>query len=127
MTSNAVADCAKAREMDEKTLFKDGRQRIVEIGSLRESPQFLSDLGRLRCKAKEIWQNPESRLYLLLNFRHGTVPVNYMPLLAEQRYPAILLGRQPTVRTKPSRKTCLRVAFGNTALAKVVDRACSCA
>ncbi len=38
VTSNAVADGAKARQVDEKTLFKNGGKRIVEIGCLRESP-----------------------------------------------------------------------------------------
>ncbi len=46
---NAITDGAKAREVDKKTLFKSGGKRIVEVGSLCESPQFLSDLGSLRC------------------------------------------------------------------------------
>ena len=74
MTSNAVADCAKARQVDEKTLLKNGRQRIVEVGSLCESPQFLSDLGSLRCEEEEIGKNSESLLYSLLQFQHGTAP-----------------------------------------------------
>jgi|HubBroStandDraft_3_1064219.scaffolds.fasta_scaffold650551_2 hypothetical protein len=62
MTSNAVADGAEARQVDEKTLFKNGGQRIVQVGSLRESPQFLGDLGRVRCEAEEIGKDPESLL-----------------------------------------------------------------
>jgi hypothetical protein len=54
MTGNAVADGAKARQVDEKTLFKNSRQRIVEVGCLRESPQFLTDLGSLGREAEEI-------------------------------------------------------------------------
>jgi hypothetical protein len=65
VTSDAVADCAEARQVDEKALLKNGRQGIVEVGSLRESPQFLSDLGRLRCEAEEIRKNPESFFYAI--------------------------------------------------------------
>ena len=60
MTSNTVADCAKAREVDEKTLLKNGGERIVEIGCLCESPQFLCDLGSLRGEAEEVGKNTES-------------------------------------------------------------------
>ncbi len=63
MTTDAIADCAKAREMNEKTLLKNGGQRIVEVGSFCESPQFLSDLGSLRREAEEIRKNPESVFY----------------------------------------------------------------
>ncbi len=73
MPGNAVSDCAKAREMDEKSLLKNGGQRIVEIGSLCESPQLLNDLGSFRCKTEEIGKNPESLLYSLLQFRPGPV------------------------------------------------------
>jgi len=66
MTSDAVVDYAKAREVDEKTLLKNGGKRIVEVCSLRESPQFLNDLGSLRRKAEEIGKNPESPLYAIL-------------------------------------------------------------
>jgi hypothetical protein len=66
VTSNTVADRAKAREVNEKTLLKNGGQRIVKVGSFCESPQFFSDLGSLSCKAEEIWQNPESPLYAIL-------------------------------------------------------------
>jgi hypothetical protein len=66
MTTNAIPDCAKARQVDEKTLLKNGGQRIVEVGSLCESPQFLSDLGSLRSEAEEIWENPESPLNTFL-------------------------------------------------------------
>jgi hypothetical protein len=59
MTTDAIADCAKARQVYEKTLLKNGRQRIVEVGSFCESPQFLSDLRSLRCEAKEVGENPE--------------------------------------------------------------------
>ena len=62
VTCNAIADCAKARQVDEKTFLKNGGQRIVEVGSFRESPQFLGDLGSLRCEAKEIRKNPKSLL-----------------------------------------------------------------
>jgi hypothetical protein len=66
MTTDAIANCAKAREVNEKTLLKNGGQRIVEVGSFCESPQFLSDLGSLRCEAEEIRKNPESLLYAIL-------------------------------------------------------------
>src|SRR4029077_20044555 len=66
MTSNTVADCAKARQVDEKTLLKNGGQRIVEIGSLCESPQFLNDFRSRRREAEEIGKNPESLLYAVL-------------------------------------------------------------
>jgi hypothetical protein len=65
MTSNAIADCAKAREMDEKTLLKNGGQRIVEVGSFCESPEFLGDLRGLRCKTEEIGKNSKSFLNTL--------------------------------------------------------------
>jgi len=65
MTSNAVPDCAKARQVDEKTLFKNGWQRIVEVGSLCESPQFLNDLGSLSCEPEEVGENAESLLYAI--------------------------------------------------------------
>jgi hypothetical protein len=73
VTRNAVTDGAKARQVDEKTLFKNRGQRIVEVGSLCECPQFLDDLGSLRRKEEEIGKNPESLLYSLFQFRHGTV------------------------------------------------------
>jgi hypothetical protein len=66
MTSNAVADCAKARQVDEQTLLKNGGQRTIEVGSLCESPQFLNDLGSIRSEAEEIWENPESPLNTFL-------------------------------------------------------------
>jgi len=66
VTCNAIADCAKAREVDEKTLLKNGGQRIVEVGSFRESPQFLSDLRSLGSETEEIRKNPKSPLNTLL-------------------------------------------------------------
>ena len=66
MTSNAVADGAKARQVDEKALLKNGGQRIVEVGSLGESPQFLNYLGSLRCEAEEIGKDSESSLDAIL-------------------------------------------------------------
>ena len=65
MPSNAVADRAKARQMDKKTLLKNGGQRSVEVGSLCESPQFLGDLGSLRREVEEIWKNSQSPLNTL--------------------------------------------------------------
>jgi hypothetical protein len=52
--------------VDKKTLLKNGGKRIVEVGSLRESPQFLGNLGSLWCEAEEIGKNPESLLYAIL-------------------------------------------------------------
>jgi hypothetical protein len=69
VASNAVADGAEAREVDEKTLLKNGGQRIIEVGSLRKSPQFLGDLGSLGCEAEEIGKNSESLLYAILEVR----------------------------------------------------------
>jgi len=66
MTSNAVADGTKPREVNEEPLLKDRGKGIVEVGSLCESPQFRSDLGSLGCEAEEIWKNPESPLYAIL-------------------------------------------------------------
>ena len=66
MTSNAVADGAEAGQVDEKPLLKNGGQRIVEIGSLCESPQFLDNLGSFRCEAEKIGKNPEPLLYSTL-------------------------------------------------------------
>jgi hypothetical protein len=65
MATNAIADSAKARQVDEKTLLENGRQRIVEVGSLCESPQILSNLGSRRCETEEIRKNPESLLYAI--------------------------------------------------------------
>jgi hypothetical protein len=83
MTTNAVADGAKARQVDEETLLKNGGERIVEVGGLCESPQFLSDLRSLRCEAKEIGKNPEPLLYSLLQIRHVTAKPDYMPISTE--------------------------------------------
>lgn len=66
MASNAVADCTKARQVNEKTLLEDGGQRIIEIGSLRKPPQHFNDLGSFGCDAKEIRKNPESLPYAIL-------------------------------------------------------------
>src|SRR5580704_9098390 len=66
VTANAVADGAKARQVDEEALLKNGGERIVEVGSFCESPKFLSNLGSLRCEAEEIRKNPESLLYATL-------------------------------------------------------------
>jgi hypothetical protein len=66
MPGDAVTDRAKTREMDEKALLKNGGQRIIQVSSFCESPQFLSDLGSLRCEAKEIGKNPKSPLNTLL-------------------------------------------------------------
>jgi hypothetical protein len=49
--------------MDEKSLFKNRGQGIVKVGRLCKSPEFLNDLGSLRCQAEEIGKNPESLLY----------------------------------------------------------------
>jgi len=69
MTSNAVANRAKARQVDKKTLLKKGWQRIIEVSSFCESPQFLSDLGSFRRKAKEVGKHTESLLYAILKVR----------------------------------------------------------
>jgi hypothetical protein len=69
MTSSAVADRAKARQVDEKAFLKDGGQRIVEVGSLCEPPQFLGDLGSFRRKAEEVGKHTESLLYAILKVR----------------------------------------------------------
>jgi hypothetical protein len=68
VTANAVADGAKARQVDEKTLLENGGQRIVQVGNFGESPQFLRDLGSVRCQAKEVGKNPESLFYALLKY-----------------------------------------------------------
>ena len=62
MTSYAVADGTKTRQVDEKTFLKNGWQRIVEVRSFCESPQLRNYLGSLWCKPEEIWKNPESLL-----------------------------------------------------------------
>jgi hypothetical protein len=56
--------------VDEKALLKNGGKRVIEVGSLCESPQFLGDLWCLRCEEEEIGKNPESLFYSLLQFRH---------------------------------------------------------
>jgi hypothetical protein len=66
VTCNAIADRAKAREVDEKTLLRNGGQRIVGVGRFRESPQFLSDLRSLGSETEEIRKNPKSPLNTLL-------------------------------------------------------------
>jgi hypothetical protein len=66
MTCDAVTDGAEAREVDEKTLLENGGQRIVEVGSFCESPQFLGDLGCLRGEAEEIGKDSESLRYATL-------------------------------------------------------------
>jgi hypothetical protein len=48
--------------VDEKTFLENGGERIVEVSSLCESPQFVNDLGSLRCEAEEIGKNPKSFL-----------------------------------------------------------------
>ena len=65
VTCDAVADRAKARQVDKKTFLKNGGQRIVEVGSFCESPQFLSDLGSFGGEAEEIGKNPKSSLNAL--------------------------------------------------------------
>jgi hypothetical protein len=66
MTSNAITDCAKARQMNEKPLLKNGGQRVVEVGGLCESPEFLNNLGGFVRKAEEVGKYTESRLYAIL-------------------------------------------------------------
>src|SRR6187402_854921 len=41
VADNAVADLAESREMDEKPLLEQRRQRAVQVGRLRKLPQFL--------------------------------------------------------------------------------------
>ena len=43
MTSNAITDCAEARQVDEKAFLENGGKRVVEVGSFCEAPQFFSD------------------------------------------------------------------------------------
>jgi hypothetical protein len=64
VTCDAVADRAKARQVDKKTFLKNGGQRIVEVGSFCESLQFLSDRS-FRGEAEEIGKNPKSSLTAL--------------------------------------------------------------
>ena len=66
VTSNAVADCTKARQMYEEALFENGGQGIVEVSSFGEAPQFLSDFGSLRREAEKIGQNSEPLLDTIL-------------------------------------------------------------
>ncbi len=67
MTANAVADSEKRERWTKKTLLKNGGERIVEIGGLCESEQFLNDLRSLRREAKEIRKDPESTLHAILH------------------------------------------------------------
>jgi hypothetical protein len=66
VTSNAVADGTETRQVNKKTLLENGGQKIIEVGSFCESPQFLGDLGSLGCEAEEIRKNAESLLYAIL-------------------------------------------------------------
>src|SRR5450432_2214946 len=63
VTTDAVADCAKARQVDEKAFLKDGGQRIIEVSGLGETPQFFGDLEGLGRKTEKIGKDPESLFY----------------------------------------------------------------
>jgi hypothetical protein len=54
VAGNAIPDCTKAREMDEKPLLKHRWQWVVEVCSLGESPHFLGDLWSLGREAEKI-------------------------------------------------------------------------
>jgi len=60
VTCNAIPDCAKARQVDEETLLENRGERIVEVSSLCETPQFFNNLGSLSREAEEIGKDSES-------------------------------------------------------------------
>src|ERR1700733_7586560 len=59
VSCNAIADGAKAGQINEEAFLKKGWQGIIEVCGLSKSPKFLSDLGCFGRKAKEIWQHAE--------------------------------------------------------------------
>ena len=65
VTGDAVANCAKAGQVNKKPLLKNRGEGIIEVGRLCECPKFCCDLGSFRCEAKEIRDDPESLLYAI--------------------------------------------------------------
>ena len=92
VTANTVADGAKARQVDEKTLLKNGGQRIVKVSSFCESPKLLDDLGSLGCEPEEIGKNPESLLYAF--FKSALFNVRCCTSHAFTHYPFLAAGFQ---------------------------------
>jgi hypothetical protein len=52
--------------MDEESLFKNGWERIIEIGRLGKSSKFFGDLGSLRRKPEKIRKYAEPVIDLQL-------------------------------------------------------------
>src|ERR1700692_4582630 len=70
---NAIADCAKTREMDEQPLLELRRQRVSEVCTLGEPPHPLSDLGGFSREAEKIRKYAKPFCDTLLQFRSSSV------------------------------------------------------
>jgi hypothetical protein len=58
---DAIANFAEAREVNKKALLEKGWDGGVQIGRLRELPQFVDDEGGIRSGSKKIWNKTEAR------------------------------------------------------------------
>ena len=59
MSRDAIAYLAEPREIDKQSFREEGRNRGVQIGRLRELPQFVDDEGCIRSGAKEFGTRPK--------------------------------------------------------------------
>ena len=62
MSRDAVADLAKSRQVHEKSLFEEGRQRVVQIPELRKSPEIRGNAGVGGGQAEEVGQDSETTI-----------------------------------------------------------------
>ena len=60
VAGNAVADCAKARKMDEESFLKDRGQRVIKVGCFGKAPKFFGDFRSLGREPEEIWEHAKS-------------------------------------------------------------------
>jgi len=52
---------AKAGEIDKKPFLEQSRDWVVQIGRLREQPQFANDQRSIRCRSEKIRNKAEAR------------------------------------------------------------------
>jgi hypothetical protein len=57
VAGDAVADCTKARKIDEEPFLKNRGEGIIEIGCLSKSPKFFGYLGSFGCDPEEVWKH----------------------------------------------------------------------
>ena len=61
VSGDAIAHLAEPREVDKKSFLEEGRKGGVQIGRLREPPQFVDHERSIRSGAEKVWHQAKAR------------------------------------------------------------------